>query len=73
MTTKKIVAIVVSVVIVLGLIVVLFVGGIIGMVFYGISNSDAALVARDFLSKNEKLKQDIGDIGPLRAPTKEQS
>ena len=62
MTTKKIVAIVVSVVIVLGLIVVLFVGGIIGMVFYGMSNSDAARVARDFLSKNERLKQDIGEV-----------
>jgi hypothetical protein len=62
MTTKKIVAIIASVVIVLGLIVVLFVGGIIGMVFYGISNSDAALVAKDFLSKNERLKQDIGEV-----------
>ena len=62
MTTKKIVAIIVTVVIVLGLIVVLFVGGIIGMVFYGISNSDAALVAKDFLSKNERLKQDIGEV-----------
>jgi hypothetical protein len=62
MTTKKIIAIVVSVVIVLGLIVILFIGGIIGMVFYGISNSDAALVAKDFLSKNERLKQDIGEV-----------
>jgi hypothetical protein len=62
MTTKKIVAIIVTVVIVLGLIVILFVGGIIGMVFYGISNSDAALVAKDFLSKNERLKQDIGEV-----------
>ncbi len=62
MTTKKIVIIVVSVVIVLALIVVLFVGGILGMVFYGISNSDAALVAKDFLSSNERLKQDIGEV-----------
>ncbi|HUS13283.1 MAG TPA: cytochrome c oxidase assembly factor Coa1 family protein [Pyrinomonadaceae bacterium] len=62
MTTKKIVVIVASIVIVLGFIVVLFVGGIIGAVFYGISNSDAALVAKDFLSNNERLKQDIGEV-----------
>jgi len=62
MTTKKIVIIVVSIVIVLALIVVLFVGGIIGMVFYGISNSDAAQVAKDFLRSNERLKQDIGEV-----------
>jgi hypothetical protein len=62
MTTKKIVAIIVSVVVVLGLIVVVFVGGIIGVVFYGISNSDAALVAKGFLSNNERLKQDIGEV-----------
>lgn len=62
MTTKKIVIIVVSIFIVLALIVVLFVGGILGMVFYGISNSDAANVARDFLSSNERLKQDIGEV-----------
>ena len=62
MTTKKIVIIVVSIVIVLALIVVLFVGGIIGIVFYGISNSDAARVAKDFLRTNERLKQDIGDV-----------
>ena len=62
MTTKKIVIIVVSIFIVLALIVVLFVGGILGMVFYGISNSDAAHVAKDFLSSNERLKQDIGEV-----------
>jgi flagellar basal body-associated protein FliL len=62
MTTKKIVVIVVSVVIVLALIVVLFVGAIMGMIFYGISNSDAAHVAKDFLSSSEKLKQDVGEV-----------
>jgi len=62
MTTKKIVAIVLSVVVALCLIVVVFVGGIIGVVFYGISNSDAAHVAKDFLSNNERLKQDIGEV-----------
>lgn len=62
MTTRKIVVIIASVVIVLGLIVVLFVGGIVGMVFYGIGNSDAANVAKEFLTRNERLKQDIGDV-----------
>lgn len=62
MTTKKIIIIVASIVIVLGLIVVLFVGGIIGVVFYGIGNSDAANVSREFLRKNERLKQDIGEV-----------
>lgn len=62
MTTKKIIIIVASIVIVLGLIVVLFVGGIVGVVFYGIGNSDAANVSREFLRKNERLKQDIGEV-----------
>jgi cytochrome oxidase complex assembly protein 1 len=62
MTTKKIIVIVISVVIVLGLIVVLFVGGIVGMVFYGIGNSDAAKVSQEFLKSNERLKQDIGEV-----------
>ena len=62
MTTKKIIIIVASIVVVLVLIVLLFVGGIVGAVFYGIGNSDAAAVAKDFLKTNEKLKQDIGEV-----------
>jgi len=62
MTTKKIILVVASVVVVLGLIVVLFIGGIVGAVFYGIGNSDAATVAKDFLKTNERLKQDIGEV-----------
>ncbi len=62
MTTKKIVLIVVSVMIVLGLIVLIVVGGIVGFVFYGIGNSDAANVSRNFLKTNERLKQDIGEV-----------
>jgi hypothetical protein len=62
MTTKKIIVIAASVVIVLGLIVVLFVGGIVGMVFYGINKSDAANVSRQFLMDSERLKQDIGEV-----------
>ena len=62
MTTKKIVAIVVSILAVLFLIVVIFVGGIIGVVFYGIGNSEAANVSKDFLRSNERLRQDIGEV-----------
>ena len=62
MTTRKIIVIVVSVIVVLGLIVVLTAGGIIGFVFYSIGNSDAANVSKEFLRKNERLKQDIGEV-----------
>lgn len=62
MTTKKIVLIVVSVVVVLGLLVALFVGGIIGFALYTVGNSEAAARAKDFLSNNEKLQADIGEV-----------
>lgn len=62
MSTKKIFILVAAIVIVLGLIVLLFVGGIVGAVFYGISNSDAAVVSKQFLTDNERLKQDIGEV-----------
>src|ERR1700682_1395271 len=62
MTTKKIVTIVVSVLLALGLLVVLFVGGILLFVFQQVGNSDAAAVARSFLKSNERLKQDIGEV-----------
>ena len=62
MSTKKIIIVVVSVVIVLGLIVVLFVGGIVGFAFYQISNGEAGTTAKAFLKNNERLKQDIGEV-----------
>ncbi|HEU4511216.1 MAG TPA: cytochrome c oxidase assembly factor Coa1 family protein [Pyrinomonadaceae bacterium] len=62
MTTKKIVLIVLGVVVVLGFVVVLFVGGIVGFVFYQLGNSDAAEQARQYLRTNEKLKADIGEV-----------
>ena|SRR5215207_2745541 len=62
MTTKKIVLIVGSVVLVLGFIVVLFVGGIVGLALYQVGNSEAALKAKDFLRNSEKLKMDIGEV-----------
>ncbi|HEX5886438.1 MAG TPA: cytochrome c oxidase assembly factor Coa1 family protein [Pyrinomonadaceae bacterium] len=62
MTTKKIVLIVGAVVVVLGLVVVLFVGGIVGFALYQIGNSKAAVKSKEFLRNNEKLKQDIGQV-----------
>jgi hypothetical protein len=62
MTTKKILLIVASVVVVLGLIVALFVGAIVGFALYQVSNSQAALKAKDFLRTSEKLKTDIGTV-----------
>ena len=62
MTTKKTVLIIAGVVGVLGLVVVLFVVGIAGFVFYQIGNSEAARKSKDFLRTNEKLKQDIGEV-----------
>jgi hypothetical protein len=43
-------------------IIALFVGGIMGIVFYSIYNSDAAGTARNYLKTNEKLKSDIGEV-----------
>lgn len=62
MTTKKIVVVVVSIVVALGLIVAIFAGGIIGIALYQIGNSEAADTARNFLRTNERLKQDIGEV-----------
>lgn len=62
MTTKKILLIVGSVVVVLGFLVVLFVGGIVGLALYQLGNSEATLKAQDFLRNSEKLKQDIGEV-----------
>jgi hypothetical protein len=62
MSTKKIVAIVLSILAVLGLVVVLFVGGILWFTFRTIGNSQAADAARTYLRNNQKLKADIGDV-----------
>ena len=62
MTTKKIVTIVVLVLVVIGLVVVIFTGGIVGFAFYSIGKSEAASTAKSYLRSNEKLKQDIGEV-----------
>lgn len=62
MTNKKIVVIIVSVVVVLGLLAVLFVGGIAWFALRTMGNSEAAETARTFLRNNEVLKRDIGEV-----------
>ena len=62
MSTKKIVLIIAGVLAVLGLIVILFVGGIAWFTFHTIGNSEAAEAARTFLRNNEILKRDIGEV-----------
>jgi len=62
MNTKKVVLIIGGVFLVLGLIVALFVGGILFVTFRTIANSDAADTARTYLRNNETLKQDIGEV-----------
>jgi thioredoxin 1 len=62
MTTRKVVLIVAGVVAALGLLVALFVGSIVGVVFYSIGSSEAAETAKTFLRTNERLKQDIGEV-----------
>ncbi len=62
MKTKKLVIIIVSILAGLFLLGALFVGLIVGGIFYGINNSEAAETARSFLRSNEKLKQDIGEV-----------
>ncbi len=60
--TRKNLVILLSVLGALVLLVVLFAGAILGIVFYSLANSDAAKTAKSFLQSNEKLKQDIGEV-----------
>lgn len=62
MSTKKILLIIGGVVVVLGLIVALFVGGIVWFALHTIGNSEAAETARTYLRNNQVLKQDIGEV-----------
>jgi type II secretory pathway pseudopilin PulG len=62
MTTKKIVTIIVIVMVVIGIMVAVFAGGLVGFVFYSIGKSEAANTARAYLRANEKLKKDIGEV-----------
>jgi hypothetical protein len=60
--TKKTVIILVSVLGGLVLLAALFVGAILGIVFYTLSQSEAARTAKAFLQSSEKLKQETGEV-----------
>src|SRR5260370_1914744 len=62
MSTKKIILIIAGILAALGLVVALFVGGIVYFVFHTIGNSEAAEASRTYLRNNEVLKQDIGEV-----------
>ena len=62
MTTKKILLVIGGVVLVLGFLVICFVGAIVGFALYQVGNSEAASRARDFLRSSEKLQADIGPV-----------
>ncbi|HSL55451.1 MAG TPA: cytochrome c oxidase assembly factor Coa1 family protein [Pyrinomonadaceae bacterium] len=62
MTTKKILLVIGGVVLVLGFLVICFVGAIVGFALYQVGNSEAASRARDFLRRSEKLQADIGPV-----------
>lgn len=62
MTTKKILLIIGGIIATLVLLVAIFVGAIVGIAFYSISNSVATQTAKEFLKKNETLKQDVGEV-----------
>jgi hypothetical protein len=62
MTTQRIVIFVGVAVVAVGLLIVLFVGGIVGFALYTVGQSDAAVTAKDFLRNNQRLKDDIGEV-----------
>ena len=62
MTTKRIVILVGVALVAVGLLVVLFVGGIVGFALYTVGHSEAAITAKDFLRNNQPLKDDIGEV-----------
>jgi hypothetical protein len=62
MTTKRIVLIVGGVVLVVCLIIGVFAGGIIAFAFYTIDHSDATATAKNFLSNNVRLRNEVGNV-----------
>jgi hypothetical protein len=62
MTNRKIFFIIGGVLMAITLLILVFVGAIVGFALYSIGNSEAAETARNFLRSNEKLKMDIGEV-----------
>ena len=61
-TKKKTLLSFAGAVVVLGFIVVCFVGAVVGFVLYQVNHSEAAARGRDFLRNNETLRADIGEV-----------
>ena len=62
MTTKRLVFIVGGVLAGLGFLTTVFILVIVFLGLYTVKNSESAEKAKDYLRKNEKLKQDIGEV-----------
>jgi hypothetical protein len=62
MTNRKIVLIILGILATITLLIVVFVGGILGFAFYSIGKSQAAETAKNFLRNNDKLKAEIGEV-----------
>ena len=62
MSAKKILLIIGGIILVFGLLVLIFVGVIVGVAFYEIGNSEAADKSKDFLRNSQRLKDDIGEV-----------
>ena len=62
MTTKKTVLLIVGILAGLSLLIALFVGAVVGVIFYSIGNSEAAQTAKTFLRNNERLTKEIGEV-----------
>lgn len=61
-TTKRLLLIVFGILGGLFLLVALFVGAVLGLAFYSISKSEAALTAKNFLKQNQKLREETGEV-----------
>jgi len=62
MTAKKIMQMVGGVLVVLTVLLLAFILAIVGFGLYTVKNSESAEKAQDYLRKNEKLRQDIGEV-----------
>ena len=62
MNGRKITVIAVSAFIALAFLGTLVVGAIVGVFFYSTVNSDAALTAKEFLRRNQRLERDISEV-----------
>lgn len=62
MTAKKVLFIIGGIIAAGVVAVAAFVTAVVGIAFYSVDHSQAAVTAKSFLRRNEKLKRDIGEI-----------